>query len=299
MEYERHEFTQPLYGGVNVLRIGTTMVDTGHVAPVSRDAVDAALDAELADVERVLITHPHIDHVGGSQTLDRLADLPHIVPSGSLDIIHDYASYLQRARSEMSRLLSGFGMEDDMWDGYFPIRTDYAETRLNVERELADGEKISIGGYDIEAISTPGHANPHLAFFHRESRTLFSGDLVDADGRFQYGPLLGDVGEYKQSLRRIRDLDPDVLVPMHGPSISDPQASIQESLESVETTETRLLEFRSENAPYFAREFVTDELGVFSGKMPFLTLVIYEYLSHLSERGLLDIEVTDEGIRVY
>lgn len=297
MEYERHEFQQPLYGDVNVLRIGDVLVDTGHVAPVSRDAVEAALDGPLAGVETVVHTHPHIDHVGGSQTIGALSDLPHVVPAGELDILYDYADYLRRAREEMMRLLGGFETTEDMWDLYFPLE-EYAEERIDVVRELSDGDILEIGGYELEAVSTTGHADPHLAFWHEPSGTMLSGDLVDRDGLFQYGPLLGDVGEYKASLRRIRELEPKVLVPMHGPPMENPRERIDASLENAERTESRLLSFAEERGPFYAREFVEEELGIAGTRSPFVTLVVYEYLEHLAERELLSVDITDEGIRV-
>lgn len=296
MDYERYEFTQPLYGGVNVLRIGDTLVDTGHVAARCRDAVRDALDGPLAGIERVVHTHPHIDHVGGSQTIEGLADMPHIIPEGQREILYDYADYLQRARDEMTQLLGGFPTDASMWDVYFPIQ-EYHEDRIDVAREIGDGAIVDLGGYELEAVSTPGHAEPHLSFWHEPSGTLFSGDLVDADGRFQYGPLLGDVGEYKRSLRRVRDLNPDVLVPMHGPEITDPMVRIDLSLADAIRTEARLLRFIEKHGPCFAREFVIDELGVDGQRTPFLTLIIYEYLRHLDERGDIEMQVTNDGIR--
>lgn len=298
MDYDRHEFTQPLYGGVNVLRVGDTLVDTGHVAPVCRDAVSEALEGPLDGVERVLHTHPHIDHVGGSQTIDALAELPHVVPAGEPDLLYDYADYLRRARAEMTRLLAAFDTDPSRWDAYFPI-DDYAEEEINVTREIADGETVDLGGQEVLAVSTPGHAEPHLAFHHEASGTVLSGDLVDPDGRFQYGPLLGDVGEYKASLRRLRDLDPDRLVPMHGPELADPIARIDASLEEAERTERRLRAFFNDRGSAFAREFVTDVLDVEGTRAPFLTLVIYEYLSHLQDLDFISLEVTEDGIRAW
>ncbi|WP_336133290.1 MBL fold metallo-hydrolase [Natronomonas amylolytica] len=296
MEYERHELTQPLYGGVNVLRIGDTLVDTGHVAPVSRDALREALAGPLDGIDRVLHTHPHIDHVGGSQTIEALADLPHVVPEGERDILYDYTDYLRRAREEMAQLLAGFPSDATIDDDYFPIQ-EYYEERIDITRELRDGDIVELGEYELEAVSTPGHAAPHLAFWHEPSGTLFSGDLVDANGRFQYGPLLGDVGDYKESLRRIRDLDLEILVPMHGPELTDPEARIRASLADAERTEARLLRFLGEHGSAFAREFVIEELSVEGPRAGFITLIIYEYLRHLDERGDVEMWVTDEGIR--
>lgn len=295
MDYERYEFTQPLYGGVNVLRIGNTLVDTGHVAPVCRDAVRDALNGPLDGIDRVLHTHPHIDHVGGSQTIDALVELPHLVPEGQREMLYGYAEYLRRAREEMIRLLAGFPTDESMWDVYFPIQ-DYHEASIDVTREIGDGDSVELGGYELEAVSTPGHADPHLSFWHEPSGTLFSGDLVDPDGKFQYGPLLGDVGAYKESLRRLRRLEPEVLVPMHGPPMDSPELRIEQSIENAEETESRILAFIDERGSCFAREFVTDELGVDDQRTPFVTLVVYEYLQHLADRRLVEVAVTDEGI---
>ena len=297
MEYERHSFPQPLYGGVNTLRIGDTLIDTGHVAPISRDALRESLSEELEGIERVVHTHPHIDHLGGSETIGGLAELPHTVPAGSVEILYNYSDHLQRGRKEMMRLLGGFTEEEKSWADFFPD-IEYTEERINVTRELTDGELVEFGSESFEVISTPGHADPHLAFWHEESKTLLSGDLVDPDGRFQYGPLLGDVGEYKSSLRRIARLDPDVLVPMHGPRMTEPLERIEEALEDAERTETRILGFTEEHAPFYARDFVTEELGVTGDREPLLTLVIDEYVQHLEERNLLRREVTEDGIRV-
>lgn len=296
-DYDRFEFGQPTYGDVNVLRVGDTLVDTGHVAPVCRDAVVDALEGPLAGVERVVHTHAHVDHVGGSQTIDALADLPHVVPAGQPELLFEYADYLREARAEMTRLLAGFETRDSMWDLYFPI-DDYAEERIDVDRELEDGDGLELGGYELEAVSTPGHADPHLVYWHEPSGTLLSGDLVDPDGRFQYGPLLGDVGEYKRSLRRIRELEPDVLVPMHGPPMDDPTDRIDASLENAAGTEERLRAYVHERGPCYAREFVTHDLGVGGTRTPFLTLVTYEYSRHLEQRGILDVQVTEEGIQL-
>ena len=297
LEYDLLELPQPVYGDVNVLRIGDTLVDTGHVAPVGREALEAALEGRLDGVERVVHTHPHVDHVGGSQTVDALAELPHVVPAGQTELLYGYAEYLRRARAELSRLLAGFETDDATWDVYFPV-ADYAEERIEVVRELTDGDTVVLGGQELEAVSTPGHADPHLAFYHEDSGTLLSGDLVDPDGRFQYGPLLGDVGEYKRSLRRVRELDPDLLVPMHGPPMTDPEARLERSLAEARRTENRILEFVAERGACYAREFVAEELGVEGVRAPFLTLVTYEYCRHLEERGLLYVEVTSEGVRV-
>lgn len=299
MEYERLEFEQPVYGGVNVVRIGDTLVDTGHVAPVSRDAVRAELDGgRLAGVERVLLTHPHIDHVGGSETIESLADLPHVVPAGATPVVHGFGDYLRRARGEMTRLLAGFDLPEDHWDAYFPLGS-YSEERIDVERTLEDDDTVTLGGEELSVFHTPGHAEHHVALWHEGSGTLFSGDLVSENDHFQYGPLYGDVRAYRNSLERVRDLEPERLVPMHGPEMPDAEARIESSLSNVDRTADRLHTAAVDREECWARDLTRDVLGASEADAPFMTLITYEYLRYLEREGRLRFDVSEEGIRVF
>lgn len=294
MEFDRIAVEQPLWGTVNLLRVGDTLVDTGHVR--SAPAVREALDGGLAGVERVLLTHPHVDHVGGSQVIGELAALPHVAIEGVREIVHDYADYLRDARADMTRLLSGLGVVEGQWDTYFPVRGDYAEEAVEFERVLTEGDVLTLGAYDCEVLHTPGHSAQHLALWHEASGTCVTVDLLSTNGHFMYGPLHGDVGDYRASLRRVGDLEPDILVPMHGEPMTDADARVAECLRKAERTERRILE-RLARGPFYAREFAAEDLGAGGADVGFLTLVAYEYLVHLADRGELSVSVTDDGIR--
>jgi glyoxylase-like metal-dependent hydrolase (beta-lactamase superfamily II) len=299
MDIQRFEFPQPTWGpGVNVLRIGDTLVDTGHVR--SADALREALadPDRLGGVERVVLTHPHIDHVGGSQAIDELADLPHVAPDGVPFIVHDYREYLLEARADMTRLCAGLGATESQWDTYFPVDRSYHEDRIEFERTLDDGDTVRLGEYELEVVHTPGHSAQHAAFHHEPSGTCLPGDIVSENGHFMYAPLYCDIGDYKQSLRRLRALEADRLVPMHGPPMENPRERIDDCLAKAERTETRLLDWLDERGPFFAREFATEVLGAEGPAVGFLTMVVHEYALHLEERGECVVEVTDAGIEV-
>jgi glyoxylase-like metal-dependent hydrolase (beta-lactamase superfamily II) len=299
MDIQRFEFPQPTWGpGVNVLRIGDTLVDTGHVR--SADALAEALaDPErLGGVERVFLTHPHIDHVGGSQVLESLADLPHVAPNGVPFIVHDYEEYLREARSDMTRLCAGLGATDTMWDSYFPVDREYQEARISFERELGDGDTVRLGDYDLEVLHTPGHSAQHASLWHEPSGTCLPGDIVSENGHFMYAPLYCNIGDYKNSLRRLRALEPDRLVPMHGPPMEDPRERIDEGLTKAERTEERLLDWVDDRGAFHAREFAAEVLGAEGAAVGFLSMVVHEYALHLEERGECTVAVTGEGIEV-
>jgi glyoxylase-like metal-dependent hydrolase (beta-lactamase superfamily II) len=72
-------------------------------------------------------------------------------------------------------------------------------------------------------VFTPGHSPDHLAFWHETSGTVFTGDLVVANTTVVIvASKGGDLGEYLQSLERIRALKASTLLPAHGPDISNP-----------------------------------------------------------------------------
>jgi len=298
MDAERLECEQPLYGTVNVYRVGDTLVDTGHVAPVSRERVAEALDGgALAGVERVVLTHPHIDHVGGSQTIPALADLPHVVPEGVPAILRDFDGYLQRARAEMRE--RGAGLPGDFGaveDSYFP-RGEYAADAIEIERVVGDGDTVRLGEFECEAVHTPGHSAQHLAFWHADSGTLCSADLVSTNGHFMYGPLHGDVGAYLDSLARLRGYDADRLVPGHGPVMPDPTARIDDAIEKAEGALAgieRAVAAAAEPIP--ARRLAREVFGANDATVGFLTFVVCEYLDHLAAAGRLTVTSRADGV---
>lgn len=93
---------------------------------------------------------------------------------------------------------------------------------------LADGDVITTGAGDLRVVHTPGHAPDHLCFWHAESRTIFTGDmLVQGSTVMIPASQRGSLVEYLQSLDRLLALDPARAWPAHGPVIEDPAALIR------------------------------------------------------------------------
>lgn len=92
---------------------------------------------------------------------------------------------------------------------------------------LRDGSIIHTDDGDLEALLTPGHAPDHLTLWHRDSRTLFVGDMM-VMGSTVVIPAShgGSLTDYLKSLERLRELNPLRALPAHGPVIEDPAALI-------------------------------------------------------------------------
>src|SRR3954462_1070337 len=81
----------------------------------------------------------------------------------------------------------------------------------------------------FEVFATPGHAPDHVSLLAR--RTLFPGDTVLGTGSVFIAPGEGSMAAYLDSLRRLRDLDAEAILPGHGPVVWDPRAKLDEYIE--------------------------------------------------------------------
>jgi glyoxylase-like metal-dependent hydrolase (beta-lactamase superfamily II) len=141
------------------------------------------------EVERIVLTHHHVDHVSGASAL------------------------AQRLRSE----------------GRPAPVVAHPETRTRVpgcDVDCVDGDVLDCGGRRLVALHTPGHAPGHLAFHDADSGAVVAGDLVAGVGTIVLEPSEGDLAQYLASLERVRALSPSVLLPAHGPALTHPKATL-------------------------------------------------------------------------
>jgi len=103
--------------------------------------------------------------------------------------------------------------------------------------EASDGRDY--GG--LTAVATPGHATDHFVFF-TDDGVCFSGDLILGWGSTYVPPDGGSLTSYMESLRLVRDREPPLICPGHGPWITDPAAKVKEYLEHRESRENGLIE---------------------------------------------------------
>jgi glyoxylase-like metal-dependent hydrolase (beta-lactamase superfamily II) len=94
-----------------------------------------------------------------------------------------------------------------------------------------DDGPIAAGDTRLRPIHTPGHSPDHLCFLDEAAGDLFSGDLARIGGTIVIPASRGgNLREYLQSLRLVRDLAPKRLLPGHGPIVEDPAALVEEYL---------------------------------------------------------------------
>jgi glyoxylase-like metal-dependent hydrolase (beta-lactamase superfamily II) len=104
-------------------------------------------------------------------------------------------------------------------------------------------EPIPAGETHLRPIHTPGHSPDHLCFFDEAAGELYSGDLVRVGGTIVIPASRGgDMRQYLQSLRLVRELSPRRLLPGHGAIIDDPVTIVDEYLRHRAAREAQIVE---------------------------------------------------------
>ena len=189
--------------GVTLIRnaAGISLIDSGITAAVVDGCIVPAL-AQLGltpdDLDFVLCTHCHGDHIGGHA---RLRELAHRAKFG---VCAAGADKLRRPLFYSRAIRAKFPEESPAP----PAVLEGVEPDFLIEA----GEMV--GG--LRLIPAPGHDSDAVAFFAPEQRLLITGDSVQGNGTWgQVIALIMDPAAYRESLQRLMALQAEVLVAGH------------------------------------------------------------------------------------
>lgn len=236
-------------GRVNTYFAGRTVVDPG---PDSEEAWSTLLD-ELdaaglapADIEQVVVTHPHPDHFGLARRL-RKAGARVLASPQAADIMAEFKQRLHYEQSYFTDFFQRCGLSAEaaqtvtnLPEAFLPFAPD-----VETDRRLSNGDKFSIVETTLTAVAVEGHAPGELIYDYEadgERRAVVGDNVlghITPNPFLQPPPKRGGgrpriLPAYNDSLKRLREQSFDRFLPGHGEDVTAPAERIDAILDAHE-----------------------------------------------------------------
>lgn len=184
------------------------LIDTGF-GPSRRKKL-----LERGSIDVIINTHFHLDHAYGNKYFPEAEIWAHAFDAPPIRSVDNFMAY------------TGFRELSDFPD---PEHFPGGPSNQKVDRELIDGDVLDFGQIVLKVIHTPGHTRGHIALYEPQASLLFSGDIDLSPFGPWYGNVRSDLEEFVNSINRLIELKPKILVTSHEGIISD---NISERLKS-------------------------------------------------------------------
>lgn len=296
-----------------------TLIDVGPRTDVGLSIVEAELRSHglrVEDLELLVATHHHLDHVGLLATLAARSGAEVAALGAIADFGADCYQQIADARWLAERVMRANGVPEqavadsaELWE----YVADYTEP-FTVTRRLADGDLIRAGGQTYRAIHRPGHSATDTLFVDGARQRAFVGDhlLADVSVNFEMRPPDGPdphptsergapLVRYLQALRLTRALAMTELLTGHGRIIHDPEDVIDQRLAFHAGRRDVIEALLRERSPQTAFELACSIWGVATAHEQAM-LVIGEVLGHsdlLLEAGAVHEQRSEDGARSF
>jgi glyoxylase-like metal-dependent hydrolase (beta-lactamase superfamily II) len=264
----------------------------------------AEMGYELADIEHLLITHPHTDHAGQAATIVEAAD-------PTVYALEGVRERLARDAEDLAAAVRANATEVGVPDPEAEVDRAVDSLRRNrdclppehIDVELVSGETVDAGGIAFEAIHIPGHQENQAAFRHDD--LLFAGDTAVEPFRpaalhvgFDHG-CYEAVDAFHEGLDALAAIAPEVdrVYPGHGPVFEDLESVVERDRESLEALAEDCRTVLGELDEATAYE-VTDARIENLEKRPYTVFESAGALARLERQGTIDSTI-DGGLRRY
>jgi glyoxylase-like metal-dependent hydrolase (beta-lactamase superfamily II) len=157
------------------------LIDTGPRDDAALSALEEGLRREglrVEDIELLLATHHHLDHVGLAATIQRRSGATVAVLGRMADYAARYSAEVEEDRRFARALMRHHGVPDQVvadTEGFWDyIRSTTEEFRADVR--LADGDLVRAGGRALRVLARPGHSTTDTLFVDERDAIAFAGD---------------------------------------------------------------------------------------------------------------------------
>lgn len=208
---------------------GATLVDCGirNPQPDGDHGWDdvagalAAAGAEVGGIERLVVTHTHIDHYGMAARIVEETGCELWMHRSAHDDLELYRDP-EGAKTNLRELLADHGASGGELDELtqFEDWRPFVSGVVEATRPCDGGESFTAGQREWTVVWTPGHARSHVCLWSGADGLLVSGDhllpTITPHIDFERGGEEDPLGEFLESLEKVEDLDPKMVLPGHG-----------------------------------------------------------------------------------
>jgi glyoxylase-like metal-dependent hydrolase (beta-lactamase superfamily II) len=232
-------------GRVNVYVIDDeplTLVDAGPNSGTSFDELQrgiAALGHRLEDIELVILTHQHIDHLGLVSLVASHSGAEVAAIDAAVPFVERFSEEAQADDQFARDIMLRNGIPEDVVSALSSVSQAFRAwgARADVTRVLRDGEEVRFRDRGLHVHHRPGHSPTDTIFHDRERRILIAADHLL--GHISSNPLITRPADgsserpqalvtYLRSLEATRAMDVELVLPGHGDPITDHRALIDE-----------------------------------------------------------------------
>ena len=298
-----------------------TLVDTGPNSGKSLDELERALAAHeraIEDLELIVITHQHLDHVGLLDILARRSGAEVAAISLLTPYLERYAENAQADDEYAELMMRRHGTPADLATALRSVGAAYRAfgSSGRVTRGLHDGDTLALRDRRLTVFHRPGHSPSDTVFWDEERRIMIAGDhllphissnplvsrpLVEAGSGARSGaddPLIDRphaLLDYIASMQETRELPVELVLPGHGEPVVGHRQLIDERFRMHERRARKMLGLLADQ-PLTAYEIAHSMWGNVAVTQAYLTLS--EVLGHmdlLASEGLVR-ERLDDGV---
>ncbi|WP_342765913.1 MBL fold metallo-hydrolase [Haladaptatus sp. DYF46] len=275
------------------------LIDTGVSTSRSEEALRTSLadhGLSVADLDHILLTHHHEDHIGLAGSFQRESGATVHAHSADAPLIERESEAVDRFNEQQRTFFDRSGMPAGARQELLEFLTQLTDLRGDPADLIShdDGDIIPIGDQQLTVFQTPGHTLGHIGYVLEDEneKELFAGDSLLP----RYTPNVGGADVrvsnplelYLATLRRIRDADFDRAYPGHRHIITDPKARAQEIINHHRERSERIIEVLTDSAPADAWTVSAELFGDLSGvHILHGPGEAHAHLHHLTQNGIL------------
>ena len=284
--------TRPTIVNIYLVKSGEewALIDTGMSSDDSIATFKAALDivgCSPSSIRKLISTHHHPDHFGTSRTYKELTGAEIYLNTLEVERVKRMLTFTGTPPEALDFFrLHGVPLPDSTEEMPTPGRawgSLYAPTLP--DKLINDGDVIQIGQRELQVVWTPGHTPGHCCFYLPQDKALIVGDhllpkITPHVGVYPGGPE-NPLGDFINSLRKVQQLDVEVVLPAHGAVYKDHRYRAKQIIQH---HEYRKQEMRDAilRQPKTAHQIAVEVFDS-SNKLPFFHMIAatFETLAHL------------------